>query len=113
MSTLEKLISKQAGLRELTEELGISGVELTSIGKGVSDEVGRKDRNNDGKLEHRVHVFEAFVCKAEPGELAPDEVKSVYWAKPEDVLNDMKINPYKYSGGFKASLPVYLNWKSV
>lgn len=102
----------QAALREAKEELGIESVELTSIGKGISDEMGRKDRNDDGKLEHRVHVYEVFVCYAEPQELAPDEVKSVYWAKAGDILKDMEINPRKYSGGFKSSIRIYLNWKN-
>lgn len=102
----------QAALREAKEELGIENIELVSIGKGISDEMGRKDRNDDGKLEHRVHVYEVFVCHAEPKELAPDEVKSVYWAKAEDIFKDMEINPQKYSGGFKSSIRIYLDWKN-
>lgn len=102
----------QTAQRELREELGIE-TELKSIGNGWSEERGRKDRNDDGKLEHRTHVFEAFVCKAEPGALAPDEVKGVYWAKPEDILEKMKQNPEKFTGGFKVSLPVYIKWKSA
>lgn len=101
----------QTALRELSEELGVKDADLTSIGKGVSKEVGRKERNDDGVLEKRTHVFEAFVCSAEPRDLAPEEVQSVYWANPDEVLADMNTFPEKYTGGFKESLPVYLKWK--
>src|SRR6185312_5213221 len=56
-------------IRELEEELGIKNQKLVLVGKGRSEEFGRKDRNDDGKLEHRVHVFEIFRCKADPKEL--------------------------------------------
>ena len=56
------------------------------------------------------HSFDIFSCVANPGELQTDEVKSVYWAKPDEVLLDMQneVNKNKYCGGFRASLPIYL-----
>lgn len=101
-----------AAKRELKEELGIENINILSIGKGISDEVAKKERNDDGIPEHRVHVFEAFVCKAEPMDLSEEEVKGVYWVKPEDILNEMKLSPEKFTGGFKTSLQVYINWKN-
>jgi isopentenyl-diphosphate Delta-isomerase len=101
----------ETAVRELREELGVTEANLVSIGKGNSQEKSKKERHEDGVLEHRVHFFEIFACRAEPGRLAPEEVKEVYWAKAEEVFNDMKSNPLKYSGGFHASLPIYLKWK--
>ncbi len=102
----------QTALREVKEELGIENIDLLSAGKGISDEKARKERNDNGVPEHRVHVFEVFVCRADPKNLAADEVKSVYWAQPKDILEDMKKNPEKYTGGFTSSLQVYLAWKN-
>lgn len=96
-----------AALRELKEELDIKKVKLVSIGKGISNEV-KQDTD-----EHRVHVFEVFVCKANPGKLNTKEVKDVYWANPDDILQEMKDSPEdkRFTGGFRASLPIYLKYK--
>ena len=101
----------EAARRELMEELGIKNINLVSIGKGRSDEIGRKERG-DAELEHRIHVFEVFLCQAKPVELSPDEVKSVYWADPKTILKEMRNSPEKFAGAFKASLPIYLKWKA-
>ncbi len=87
----------QAAVRELKEELGIEGVNLVSIGKGK---------------DNVPHFFEVFVCRSEPGVLQEEEVKSVYWAKPEDILKDMEKDPEKFTRGFVVSLGIYLKWKS-
>ena len=65
----------QTAQRELKEELGIENVELVSIGKDRSDERNQKDV----KSEHVIHVFEVFLCKAQPKNLSEEEVKGVYW----------------------------------
>lgn len=95
---------EDAAARELAEELGITGVELRRIGHGTSNSVGL----HDGVI--RTHVFDAFVCMAEPGELQADEVKGVYWADPHEVLQDMQsgASGADYAGGFRASLPLYV-----
>ncbi|MCI0542411.1 NUDIX domain-containing protein [bacterium] len=92
-----------AAIRELDEELGIRNVTLTLLGNTISREV------RDGG-ENRTHVFQIFSCIAEPTVLQEDEVKGVYWANPQDVLLEMEKNPedLKFTGGFRASLPVYL-----
>jgi isopentenyl-diphosphate delta-isomerase len=92
-----------AAQRELEEELGIRNAELVSIGKGRSEEIAAD------LGEHRVHVFEAFKCCAEPGVLHPEEVQGVYWAKPEDILEEMKADTKnKFTQSFKESLAIYL-----
>jgi isopentenyldiphosphate isomerase len=95
-----------AARRELDEELGIDNVELISIGKGMS-----KESSKEGNC---THVFEIFMCVAEPGVLQPDEVRNVYWANPKEVLKEMqdKPNDEKFCGGFRVSLPVYYNYKN-
>lgn len=95
-----------AAKRELKEELGIENVELVSIRKGISKESSR------GK--NRTHVFEAFLCVAEPNTLQKDEVNNVFWADPNEILKKMQDNPNdtKYCGGFRVSLPIYLEYKN-
>lgn len=95
----------EAARRELKEELGIENVELVSIGKGISKET-KKDKN-------RTHVFEVFLCTAEPKSLQSDEVHKVFWSDPEDILKLMQDSPNdeKYCGGFRVSLSIYLKYK--
>lgn len=95
---------EEAARRELEEELEIRDVKLTSIGKGLMDE----KFGHDGS--HRVHIFQAFKCLAEPGKLQEDEVKGVYWADPKEILEKMQngSSDVKFAGGFLISLPIYL-----
>lgn|SRR3989338_4803974 len=90
----------QAAERELYEELGIISTELQEVGSVPAIDGGA---NFSAK-----HFMKVFVIKAIPGELQADEVKSVFWAKPEDVLLDMQVNPNKYTNGFKATLKIFL-----
>ena len=90
----------KAAKRELEEELGVSGVELTKVGNCDSKE-------NGGKIRHK---FEVFQCKANPGELNPNEVEEVFWADPGKIWNDMTGNDgdKKYCGGFRSTLELFL-----
>lgn len=92
---------KEAAQRELFEELGIKDVELKYIGHSSTWK-----EKYPGKVVS--HVFDIFKCVADPGELQADEVKDVYWAKPNDILDDMKKDKSKYCGGFVESLKIYL-----
>jgi isopentenyldiphosphate isomerase len=94
---------REAAERELSEELGITGVDLTPVGHGVSHE----EDPADGSVKR--HVFDIFRCEAGYGQLQQDEVADVFWADPEDVLLDMKRERSKYAGGFIESLPIYLD----
>ena len=93
--------------RELREELGMENVEINLVGHGVSEE------NVSGVDGHRIHVMQIFSCIGEPGKLQKEEVRDVYWANPKDVLAEMlsKPNDMKFSGGFRVSLPIYLESK--
>ncbi len=96
---------EEAAIRELEEELGIKGVSLEYVGEGSSVEKLGHDGGN------RFHVFHLFKCLAEPGKLQEDEVRGVYWADPEKVLEEMQssgLDETKFGGGFLVSLPIYL-----
>ena len=97
---------KQTAYRELKEELGIDGVTLKEIGSGISH-----DKFFDKKLD-LAHVFKVFVCTAEPKQLQKNEVKSVYWKDPVELLKEMKNDESNsiYTEGFKKSLPIYLKF---
>lgn len=92
--------------RELAEELGISNIQLKKIGHGIS-----REEPGDGAL--KTHVFDIFVCTAEPGRLQASEVTRVYWAEPNRLLVGMssRESTIEYAGGFRASLPIYLAWR--
>lgn len=95
-----------AAVRELKEELGIE-TPLTEIGKGISGERGLMVAGYN-----ICHVFKIFVCEAEPGTLAKGEVKSIFWANPDDVLKAMQKDADEkiYCGAFKASLKIYCDF---
>lgn len=90
----------EAAKRELEEELGVEGVELTKIGDCSSKE-------NGDKIKHKFRVFQ---CKTNPGKLNPDEVEEVFWADPGEIWEDMKgdDDDRKYCGGFKSTLELFL-----
>lgn len=90
-----------AAKRELKEELGVSSVELR--------EIGLEQARDTGKTFDSRHMFTVYVCKTVPIKLKEDEVKSVFWAKPKEVLEDMRVNPEKYTEGFKVSLKLFLS----
>ncbi len=94
-----------AAKRELHEELGISGVELSYVGHGSTT----KEPSDDTHV--RSHVFDIFTCIAEPGVLQTEEVNSVYWADPVEVMAEMHQDPDKFAGAFLVSLRIYIDSK--
>ena|SRR3989344_799012 len=78
----------EAAKRELSEELGVSGVELKYVGHS---------RTLEEKYPGAVvsHIFDIFSCVADPGKLQEDEVKSVYWANPHKILTEMQKDKSK------------------
>lgn len=100
---------RQAAIRELQEELGITG-ELTELGKTISDEI-----EPEAKRQQIRHLFTVFECRGNPGTLAKGEVKNVWWADPKKTYEEMKRDPHnqKYCGGFKATLRMYLEKKNL
>lgn len=99
----------EAAKRELREELGIE-CELFELGKTISDDIEPEANNNRIR-----HIYKIFESQAEPGNLAKDEVKSVFWADPKIIYGEIKndLGNHKFCGGFKASLKFYLEKKSL
>ena len=93
----------EAAKRELEEELGIIGIELQDIGTACA-------QDKDITLNSR-HYFRVYVCKADPVKIQEDEVKSVFWANPKKIYEDMRVKPEKYTGGFKSTLRLFLSVK--
>ena len=52
-------------------------------------------------------MFKIFIAKGSPKQLKEDEVKKVFWKKPDSVLEDMQMNPEKYTEGFKSTIKVF------
>src|SRR3989344_4067835 len=59
----------KAAKRELNEELGISDIELLEIGSAAAIDIYGNSKSN--------HTMKIFVCRAEPGNINHEEVKSV------------------------------------
>jgi isopentenyl-diphosphate delta-isomerase len=96
----------EAAKRELEEELGVTGLELTEIGKAKCSD---QNTNRDGTLFNSRHIFKIYMAKGEPVLLNHDEVKNVWWADSKEVLKDMQISPAKYTAGFRESLKIFLD----
>jgi len=92
----------EAAERELKEELGVAGVNLRDIGSTYAQDIGPTFNSR--------HMFKVYICRAVPVKLKEDEVKSVFWANPEEIYEDMKIAPEKYTGGFKSTLKLFLEY---
>ncbi len=100
---------EQAAYRELFEELGVNNVQLVEIGKT------RRAEKRPEEGTHIDHVFTVFECQAEPGALAPREVKGVAWQDPHVVWGAMQRDREEelYTGGFKATLQLYMRVHNI
>lgn len=96
----------EAAKRELEEELSVVGVELRDIGSTQAQDIGK---TFDGESYNSKHIFRVYICIAHPVKLKEDEVKSVFWANPNDIYEDMQVNPKKYTEGFKSTLKLFLS----
>lgn len=101
---------EQATERELREELGVDiAGSFHFFGNCTSNEFG-------GKIRHMFSVYEAHVDPAKLDlKIDPHEVRGVFWADPLEIWTDMKLDPAdnKYTGGFKQTLRVYLDFKHL
>lgn len=95
---------EQTAVRELGEELGVSGAKLTELGKSFSREI-HPERDEDIN-----HVFKIYGCKAKPGQLQEAEVRAVFWADPHEIQKAIQQDPDEkyYTGGFRESLAFIL-----
>ncbi|MEJ0054046.1 MAG: NUDIX domain-containing protein [bacterium] len=95
--------------RELKEELGIDGIDIKEIGGSISQDLINDPGQPFMNARHIFKVFLGVLLRPDLIRIDPDEVKSVFWADPNKVMEDMRSNPSRYAGGFKSSLPVYLD----
>lgn len=82
---------REAAQREMREEIGISGVELSEIKKIYLEETEENKRKRFTTL---------FTCIYD-GEVHPDpnEVSQVRWVSPEAIRKEMKEHPGNFSEG--------------
>lgn len=85
--------SADAATRRLREELGITGLELKSVGQiEYRADVGQ------GLTEHEVvDVFMADAPQNMPLALNPDEVAQTAWADADALLAEITANPEDYT----------------
>ena len=91
----------EAAKRELEEEVGITGVELTEVGRFYQDKIA-----DDGKIKKRFNV----LYKAEyNGDVNFDEneVSEVRWIKLDELENWMNDQPRDFTQGFIESYELY------
>lgn len=94
----------EAALREMEEEIRLTGVSLQEIATSVySDE------------RSYIHMFGIYECAApQEWQFSPtEEVDNIYLMKLEVIVEDMNSNPGKYTGGFINSMKKYLEVKGV
>ncbi|MBI2023210.1 NUDIX domain-containing protein [Candidatus Giovannonibacteria bacterium] len=92
----------EAAKRELSEELGVSGVDLLEIGSAAAIDIYNNFKSN--------HIMKIFVSRAKPVNINHEEVTNVFWQNPNETLKDMVLNTNKYAGGFKSSIKVILDY---
>lgn len=94
----------QAAQRELLEELGVNNQQLRFIGNCTSNEAKGRIR----------HFFAVYECQDNPQKLDPQEVTEVFWEDPQKVWEEMQSDNdnFKYTGGFKSTLELYLRSKA-
>ena len=82
--------------------MGVSNIDLIELGSATASDVYDNLKSN--------HMMKIFVCKAKPVNINHEEVKSIFWSNPINILSDMDINPNKYAGGFRSSIKIILKY---
>jgi isopentenyldiphosphate isomerase len=84
-----------AALRELEEEIGVSGVALSPVAK-----LRHSDQDEPHRLRNRFHMIYTgrYDGVIRPN---PDEVYEARWIKPQKLTNWMKRAPNDFTVGFK------------
>jgi len=91
----------QAAIRELEEELGLSGIKLTQIGKYASDETWKGHR-----LKRFTTVYKAHSDQT-PQKLEAGKVDDARWFKLGDVKAMIENQPDKVSDGLRQVIERY------
>jgi 8-oxo-dGTP pyrophosphatase MutT (NUDIX family) len=90
---------RAAALREMEEEIGITGVELEKITESLYSDEGVC-----------IHIFGVYLISAPSAwEFVPnEEVKKLELYDVAELAEDMQINPQLYTGGFISTMKEYL-----
>lgn len=90
----------QAALRECKEEVGVTDLPLTLLGKVYTEE------NDEPQLKRRFNTLFRAVC-AEPFEVATEEVAEVKWIALDELTLLMGQVPDDFTEGFQLSYQYY------
>jgi isopentenyl-diphosphate delta-isomerase len=93
--------SEDCSNRRIFEELGLKNLELRFI-----DQIEYKANVGSELIEHEVVDCFSALCQTTPKiKMNPEEVKNYAWADIEQLRQDVKQSPTKYTQWFK----IYLN----
>lgn len=97
-------------IRELEEELGIKRTDFEHLGSMLSDE--RVDLDDSNKV---IHYFSLFETNLGQDTIVPssEEVAEMIPMTLEEIAEDMRKNPNKFTTGFKATLNFYIEKKRL
>lgn len=85
----------EAAKRELFEEIGLDGQDLTEIGKYYTDAVYQ------GRMLKRFNMVYKLVTEETPSQLNPIEVTEVAWFTIEDTKKLIKTSPERVTDGLR------------
>lgn len=91
----------QAAIRELEEELGLSAIKLTRIGKYTSDETWEGHRLKRFTVVYRAHSDQM------PKKLEAGKIDDARWFKIHDVKQMVHDNPDSVSDGLRQVMERY------
>lgn len=93
---------QQAAVRELKEELGISGIALQQIDAFRDDEV------YDGQhLRRFKRAYKVVIPASTPLTLNAEEVAEIMWLKPAEVRQFIKDHPGQVASGLTSTFERY------
>lgn len=93
---------KQAAERELTEEIGLKGYELTELG-GFYDETVIDER----RLRRFCRAYKTHITQTTPLKLAADEVSDVQWFDLQAVRSMLNNKDRAVAAGLEACIKRY------
>ncbi len=94
-----------AAKRELEEEVGVKGIELTEKGKFFTDE-----KDQPGKIVKRFNMIYTATYDGE-AKPSPEEVSKVRWIDPKELSKWMEEKPNDFTEGFIENFKNLLNSK--
>lgn len=94
----------EAALRELNEEMGITGVEIEEVAKYYTEE------NDEAIVKKRFNMLYVGYYDGEV-RIDNDEVSDYKWVEADELRKKMNDTPDKYTEGFIKAFEVFNNKK--